>query len=116
MSTTTTRGVAILKFGTYTVSGHIVNEATVSRSGQKFVLDNESGQNVTHVSNFGLEGTMALTFVPLAATTQVPDIDGVITYNGQSGVIENVEDITVKRQPRTWRLTCTFIPGITYGS
>lgn len=111
---TTTRGVAILKFGTYTVSGHIVNEATVSKTGQRVVIDDESGQNVTHISNFGLEGTMQLTFIPLAATTDVPDIDGVITYNGQKGVIENVEDITVKRQARTWRLTCTFIPGITY--
>lgn len=111
---TTTRGVAILKFGTYTVSGHIVNEATVGQTGQKVIIDDESGQNVTHISNFGLEGSMQLTFIPLAATTTVPDIDGVITYNGQKGVVENVEDITVKRQARTWRLTCTFIPGITY--
>lgn len=114
MATTTTRGVAILKFGTYTVSGYIVNESEIGKSGKKEVIDNESGQNVTHISNFGLEGTMNLTFIPLAATSTIPDVDATITYNGVSGVVDDWKKINAKRQAETWRLTCTFIPGITY--
>lgn len=110
---TTTRGTAILKFGTYTVSGYIVNEAEVGTTGQKVIIDDETGQNVTHISNFGLEGTLNLTFIPLSGAS-VPAIDGIITYNGTTGVIEGVQDITAKRQARTFRLTCSFVPGISY--
>ena len=110
---TTTRGTAILKFGTYTVATHIVNEGEISLSGQKVVIDDESGQNVTHISNFGLEGTISVTLIPLAAAA-LPAIDSSITYNGQAGVVVSSSKTTSKRQPETWKLTIDFIPGITY--
>ena len=112
---TTTRGTAILKFGTYTLATYVVGDGDISQSGQKFVLDDESGQNITHISNFGLEGVVTLTLVPLAAAT-LPAVDTVVSYNGQAGVVQASSKSSSKRQPETWKLTIDFIPGITYGA
>lgn len=111
---TTTRGTAILKFGTYTVAGYIVNDGEISITGQKVLIDDETGQNVTHISDFGLEGTITLNFIPLSATTTPPANDAVITYNSRTAVVSNVTRVTAKRQPEIWRITADFLPAITY--
>lgn len=113
MATSTIRGVQILKFGTYTLAVKIVNDSDIGQSGQKVIIDNEDGQNVTHISNFGLEGEYSLSCIPLAAAT-APVIDEKIVYNGQAGVLRSFNKVNVKRQAEVWRLVIDFIPGITY--
>lgn len=110
---TTTRGTAILKFGTYTIASRIVNDSDTSRTGEKVIVDDETGQNVTHISNFGLEGQHTITVIPLAAST-LPTIDTVISYNGQAGVLQSINVVNVKRGVEAWRMVIDFIPGITY--
>ena len=110
---TTTRGVAVYKFGTYTVAGFIVNEGTVRKQGEEYILDNEDGQNVTQFTNFGLKNSLTLLFIPLSGTAIIA-VDGVVTYNGVSGAVTSEERVTVKRQPEAWRITVSGIPGISY--
>lgn len=110
---TTSRGVAIYKFGTYTVAGFIVNEASVRKEGDQYVLDDEDGQNVSHFTNFGLKNGLNLLFIPLSATARLV-IDGTITYHAVAGAITAIEEVTVKRQPEAWRITVSGIPGVSY--
>jgi hypothetical protein len=116
---TTTRGIAILKFGNYTIATYVVNDADAGIEGDEFILDDEDGQNITHFDNFGLNGTITLNLIPLApvspATTRpLPAISSVVTYNGRSASVKSANEITTKRQPLVWRLTLRFVPGITY--
>lgn len=115
MPTSTNRGTAILKFGTYTIAGRIVNESDTGITGQKVVEADEDGQNVIHISNFGLEGEHTISVIPLAAATK-PAIDSVISYNGQAGVLRAFNEVAVKRQVLVWRMVIDFIPGITYSA
>ena len=110
---TTSRGVAIYKFGTYTVAGYIVNEATIRKQGDEYILDNEDGQNVSHFTNFGLKDSCTLLFIPLSGTA-ILAVDGTITYNSVAGAVTSVERVTVKRQPESWRVTTSGVPGISY--
>ncbi|MDF3056801.1 MAG: hypothetical protein K0R17_1016 [Rariglobus sp.] len=112
---TTTRGTAILKFGTYTIASRIVSDSDTGISGQKTLVDDESGQNVTHISGFGLEGQHTITVIPLAAAV-APEIDTVISYNGQAGVLLSLNKVNVRRQVEAWRMVIDFIPGITYAA
>jgi hypothetical protein len=110
----TNRGTAVLKFGPWTIAGKIVNESDTGITGQKVIEANEDGQNVIHISNFGLEGEHSITVIPLAAAPTKPAIDSVISYNGQAGVLRAFNEVAVKRQVVLWRMVIDFIPGITY--
>ena len=110
----TNRGVAILKFGTYTIATRIVNDSDTSITSEKLIIDDEDGQNVNHIANFGIMGQHTINVIPLATAVTKPVIDSIITYNGQAGALLSFSEVAAKRQPLIWRLVIDFIPGVTY--
>lgn len=101
---TTVRGTAILKWGTYAVTGYLVNEANITNSGGETFIDNEDGQNVTQITNYDIKHQGTVLFIPLSGTS-IPAIDSTLTYNGVTFVVTHIEEIHAKRQVLTWRLT-----------
>ena len=101
---TTVRGTAILKWGTYALTGFLVNEANLTKSGGETFLDNEDGQNVTQITNYDIKKGGTVLFIPLSGAT-IPALDSTLTYNGDTFVVTHIEEIHAKRQVVTWRLT-----------
>ncbi len=110
---TTVRGTAIFKWGTYTLTTYVVNDSNIEVEGSEEMIDDESGQNVTHVTNFGLKSTGTLEVIPLSGAT-VPSVDAVITYNSLTYALVKISQKNNKRQPATWVLSLSRIPGLTY--
>lgn len=110
---TTVRGTAILKWGTYTLAGYIVNESEITNEGGTEMLDNEDGQFVTHFTNFALKETASVVFVPLTGTA-APTVDALLTYNGIARPVISWSRVNNKRGVEIWRLQFERIPGVTY--
>ena len=110
---TTVHGVAVLKWGTHTCAGYIVNESEVTTEGSEEFLDDEDGQFVTHFTNFGIKDSTSLVFVPLTGTNY-PAIDAKITFNTVIRPVLSKSRVNSKRAVEIWRLNLSGAPGITY--
>jgi hypothetical protein len=109
----TIRGDAILKWGTYTLSGYIVADEEVETSTESFQIEDEEGQVATDITDFGEKTSATYNFVPLTATT-LPEAGAVLTGpNSLKVIVRSVRRVRSRKMPEMWRLTGEAYPGIT---
>jgi hypothetical protein len=109
----TIRGDAILKWGTYTLSGYIVADEEVESSTESFQIEDEIGDVVTDITTFGEKTSATFNFVPLSATT--PPAPGAILVgpNSLRVIVRSLRRIRSRKMPEMWRITGEAYPEIT---
>lgn len=108
----TIRGDAILKWGTFTLSGYIVADEEVELSAESFQIEDEIGDIVTDVTDFGEKTVATYNFLPLNATVQ-PEAGAVLTGpNSLKVIVRSIRRVRSRKMPEMWRITGEAFPEI----
>lgn len=109
----TIRGDAILKWGTFVLSGYIVADEEVEYTAESFQIEDEIGDIVTDITDFGKKLSGTYNFIPLASTTR-PEAGAILTGpNSLKVIVRSVRVIRSRKMPEMWRLTGEAYPEIT---
>lgn len=109
----TVRGQAILKWGTYTVTGFVVADEEIEYATESFQIENEIGDVVTDITTFGKKDTKTYNFIP-KDTASLPTAGAIFTGpNSEKAIIRSVRVIRQRKMPEMWRLTGESFPDIT---
>lgn len=109
----TIRNQAILKWGTNTLTGYIVADEEIEKTGESFQIENEVGDIAVDVSGYGQKTTATYNFLPLSTAVE-PAVGAVLT--GPAGlkvIVRSVRRIRARKMPEMWRLTGEAFPLIT---
>lgn len=110
---TTTRGTAILKFGTITLSGYVVTDEELADEGESYQLEDEEGHIITDVSGFGRRTRKRFSFVPKATGSSKPAVGAVFTGpDTEKGIVRTVARIRSRKIPEVWRIETEEFPAI----
>jgi hypothetical protein len=108
----TIRGTAILKWGTFTLTGYIVTDEELALEVGSFQIEDELGDIVTDITDFGKSTEATYNFIPLSAATQ-PEPGAVLTGpNSLKVIVRSVRRIRARKMPEMWRLTGQAYPAI----
>ena len=109
----TIRGVALLQFGTKTLTGYVVTDEELEATAESFQLEDEIGDIVTDVTDFGKKDIKTYNFVPKAAAT--PPAAGAIFTGPDSEkmIVRSIRRIRQRKMPEMWRITGEAFPAIT---
>lgn len=109
----TIRGQAILKWGTYTLTGYVVADEEIEKSAESFQIENEIGDVVTDITSFGLKDSKVYNFIPKSTAT-LPTPGAIFTGpNSEKAIIRSIRVIRQRKMPEMWRLTGESFPEIT---
>jgi hypothetical protein len=108
----TVRGAAILKWGTYTLTGYVVADEELEYSVESFQIEDEIGDIITDITDFGKKKAKTYNFVPKSTAT-LPEAGAVFTGpNSEKAIIRNIRVIRQRKMPEMWRLTGEEFPSI----
>lgn len=109
----TSRGTAVLKFGTFTLSGYVVTDEELADEGESYQLEDEVGDIITDVSNFGERGRQVFNFIPFATGSSFPAVGSVFSGpNSFSGIVRRRVKTRTRKIPEAWRIECETFPGV----
>lgn len=110
-------GTAILKFGTTTVAGYVIETVSENTTSESIQIQDEDGQYIADIHSFGEMTDVTISVIPLESTT-APSIGDTFTYTSETfgskkitvksiDVSSNHKDIT------RWTINGQRFPGIT---
>jgi hypothetical protein len=110
-------GVALLSFGTTTVTGYVVESVSEPTTSEELVISDEDGQVITHINNFGVRTDVELTVIPKSGTA-VPSVGDTFTYTSETHgskkfTITEISVESVSKDVTRWTLKGPRFPGIT---
>ena len=109
----TSRGTAVLKFGTNTLSGYVVTDEELTTEGESFQLEDEGGDVITDISGFRVSTNKVFNFVPFATGASFPANGAIFTGpNSEKGIVRTARKIRTRKVPEAWRIECVEFPGI----
>ena len=108
---------AILKWGTYTYAGTIVSDSNITTSSENDLIENEQGQTVNMISNYGGKISGRVTFIPFTGTALSSFVPGgtadiAITYNAQIFLVVSVTQRNARRNVEMWDLELLSSNGL----
>jgi hypothetical protein len=110
----TSRGTAVLKFGTFVLSGYVVTDEELADEGESYQLENEIGDIITDISDFGQRGRQVFNFIPFATGNSFPAIGAVFTGpNSFKGIVRRRTITRSRKVPEAWRIETESFPDIT---
>lgn len=109
----TTRGTALLKWGTYTLTTYVVKVCSIGKQGESYEVQDEDGQFLSEVEKYGLQDLVELQVIPLSTATE-PAIGDTITYNTIKYSLKDLKKVNNIGQPEMWTLQLRRLIGITY--
>jgi len=110
-------GVALLNFGTTTVTGYVIEGVSETESGDDIEIQDESGDVITHLNNFNLRTTMDLSVIPKSGTA-TPAIGDTFTYSsathgaGTKITILEISSQEVNKDVTRWNIKGVLFPGV----
>lgn len=110
-------GVAILSFGTTTITGYVVETVRESTTSESVQIADEDGQIVTDINNFGVATSVELTVVPKSATV-APAVGDTFTYTSETHgsqkiTVKEIEFSSANKDATRWTIRGDRYPGIT---
>ena len=85
-------GIAVLAWGTTTVTGYIVETVQENTTSDSEQISDEDGQIISDIHSFGIRTAVTLSVVPKASTT-APAVGDTFTYTSET---HGSQKITVK--------------------
>jgi len=111
----TIAGTALLKFGTFTVTGYIVESESIEKQSEDLEIEDESGDIVSHVYDFAKKDEVTVECI-VKASTAVPAIGAVFTMGDSPATKFRVLSVGRQRSKRDvekWTIRGKGFPGIT---
>lgn len=105
-------GIQPLKFGTTTMTGHVVESFGEDESTQELVIEDEGGDIITQIGNFGVKSDVTLEVIPKSSATR-PTIFSLFAYGDKSMNILALSIKRMKKDVEKWTLKGTVYPGVT---
>ena len=110
----TERGIALLKFGTTTVAGYIVENRDISIEGENLEIENEIGDVVTDISGFGIRKKKSVKLIPKASGSAQPTPGAVIEIgDSEKMVVKTFKTSNARKDVERWDIEGYEHPEIT---
>jgi hypothetical protein len=107
------RGVQPLAWGTETITGTIVESTTRDVSTEEFVIEDEEGHIVGHITGFGEKTEYSIDIIPLSTFVTPPAPADVLTVGTEKMVILSISKKGQKKEVEKWSIKGVSHPGIT---
>ena len=108
-----TDGTALLRFGTQTKTGWIVESISEETSSENVEIADEDGDIVTAISNFGKKTAVSLSIIAKSGTTLVT-VGEVFTYSDANNATKTIRLLTVGNVQEQKSVMKTTVTGILY--
>lgn len=113
----TTDGVALKDFGTTNITGFIVVSVSETESSELIEIQDEDGQIVTTVSNYGKKKIATIELIPKSGTS-IPAVGATISYTSPqdssvTGRIISVDQVATQNDVTKCTVTAHRYSGIT---
>lgn len=110
----TERGEELLKFGTSTVTGYIVENRDISTEGENLEIEDEIGDVATDFSGFGIRKKKSVKFIPKATGSSEPSPGDVIEIgDSEKMVVKTCKKGNVRKDVERWDIEGYEHPNIT---
>lgn len=106
------KGVQPLSFGTVTTTGYVVDSTTEDESTQELVIEDEGGDVITQIIDWGNKNEVSVDVIPKTAAVR-PAVADLITIGGIALNILGLSVKKVKKDVEKWTIKGTVYPLIT---
>jgi hypothetical protein len=106
------RGIQPLAWGVETLTGYVVAASTRDVSSEEFVIKDEEGDIITHISGFGVKTEFTIELIPKTATVE-PAIASVVTVGSEKFVLVTLSKKRMEGDVEKWSMKGVSHPGIT---
>lgn len=113
----TQEGVALLAFGTTTITGYVVETVTENTTSESIQIPDEDGQIITDIHSFGIATSVELSVIPKTSTT-APAIGDTFTYTSETFgskkiTIKEISASSAQKDVTRWTIRGDRYPDIT---
>lgn len=110
-------GVAVLSFGTTTITGYVVESVNETTGSESVLVYDEDNAVVADINTHGINTQVELTVIPKSGTT-APEPGDVFTYTSETYGSKNISVIEVQpssnnKDVTRWTIRGHRHPGIT---
>ena len=105
-------GIQPLKFGTTTMDGFVIESFGEDETSQELVIEDEGGDVITQIGNFGLKSEVTLEVIPKSAATR-PAMFDLFEYGDKSLNILGLSIKRLKKDVEKWTIKGNVYPGVT---
>lgn len=109
-------GIAVLSFGTTTITGYIVESVGEATTGESIQIPDEDGQIIVDIHSFMVQTSTDLTVVPKDAVS-APEIGDVFAYvsethGSQKITVKEITVTSVNKDVTRWAIKGDRFPDI----
>lgn len=104
-------GVQPLKFGTTTMDGYVVESYGEDETSQELVIEDEGGDIITQIGDWGIKSDVTIEVIPKSATTRPAQFD-LFEYGDKSLNILALSVKRIKKDVEKWTIKGNVYPGV----
>lgn len=105
-------GVVPLKFGTTVMTGYVTESFGEDETSQELVIEDEGGDVITQIGNWGIKAEVTIEVIPKDATTRPAQFE-LFAYSDKSINILALSVKRVKKDVEKWTIKGNVYPGVT---
>lgn len=107
-------GIVPLKFGTTVMSGYVVESFGEDQTTQEFIIEDEIGDVITQIGNFGIKSEVTLEVIPKESAVR-PDVFDLFAYADKSLNILSLSIKRMKKDVEKWTIKGNVYPAVVPG-